>query len=1430
MDTTTIQPGVVSSFMMYIPSEKEIRSQSAINVRTGETTKGDNPISGGLNDPLMGTCEYMYNCGTCRNNRENCPGHFGSTDLNYPVKSPFFYDEIFNWLRIICHYCGYPLGPFNSFMSSNELSALTKKFKPIEKCQSCNKARNTVSREPLRRTSFRITKPDETTEVLLNTEIKEILERIPDHLLTKWGISTYNNPKNMILTTIPIAPNTLRPDFHRINGVKNNTSDTTILLKFIISTNRLIPKRLPPKNSIPQQMMTYLNNLDLNYYTMIKGKSSGNLTFSIGSNPPASISDRLIGKDGRVVRNIMGRRAGHMARSVITGNPNLKLDEVGIPLSFAKTLYVPEKITVFNRDRLMQYFNNGIHIYPGCKKIIKAATRGEYRREYLDNYVLQVGDTVMRDLIDGDIVLFNRQPSLWFTSVVGMKVIVINNSMTLQLNPAICAYFNADFDGDQMNVIHMESISARCEASHMSAVSRWIISPQTLLCLGAFQDGLLGIAEMTKGEYKYDKWHAMQMFANIDNQQVDTSFVGNLFTNRNIVSRLLPPINISKTPEYFKEQYAPYMKYDPDDIRVIIERGELKSGILDKATVGQGQSGSIIHIIANTYGNPRALQTVFDIQQISIAFLNNNGYTIGIDEICINEDAKDEIAKRFGQMAYEAHKITDNLNSGKLVPPLGMSMHNFYESSIINALTPSDDIILPILRSIDQRSSNMFRMILYGSKGNTMNYFNINGALGLVVINGKRMQQHAGIGRVFPYALRYDDQPEINGFIDSSYQKGLRVEELISTAADTRFGLITISLSTSITGALNRIIMKNAESIVVDNLLKAIKNNNVIQVLCYENGIDPSKLERVTFATIEISDEELEKRFKLDAKALPKKYQTTEVKNALQSEFDQIVADRKLYRDIHLRLEAANPGGFIMSAQKHMPLNLARIIDNAVFQYNHKSDEKSGDDFDPIYIITIVKEICANIGYLYYNDSYRARGGKISKVVDGALTFVRILIRTYMSTSYLRSKNVKNWHMDMIVADIFKTYSEAIIHPHTMVGIISVQSICEKFTQYMLGSKHRSGGAGGTKTNAVTRMREITDMKKTENMANPHMVISVVPELENNKIKVQEIATRIEMMQFGRFVQSYHICFEAYGKPDNGLFDHEAKIIENITKYNAGLAIPADLAKWCIRFGLNREEMIFKSISIETIVFNLRKTRPDLFIINSPENSKDLFIRVYLRNSYFTQSNDYVNTNVKPLIDKLKDVLVRGIEGIRQADVVDLVCNRVDEKGALVRKKVIGITTTGTNIDAILGMEGINSYSTQSDSLEDVANIFGINTTRSQIVHEMISTMPTLNQMSCKLLANAVCYTGVQTSIQRTGMGTREYANIGLQMSFQALRNVMKKAAADAHRDRLERGSISGRLIVGDVPDIGTLANDVVINYDFIKEQNKDFKQRLNDL
>jgi len=441
----------VYDLCFYVLGNEENLIDSNANITNKEVMKGDKPMPEGIYDAHMGTTDHAWNCLTCGNRKTICPGHSGSVDLKYPVKSPMFRDELLKWLKVTCFYCGNLIISLKKFVkTSKRLSELVKNVRSVKTCPFCDKPHMQVVKDKKKPAIFyRIQEDGKTivkSEQFYNHQIEKVVQRISNETVLHLGKPLRSHPKKFILRHIRAPPNTIRPDIRRIGGARSSNSDTTSLLKTIEEINEALPEEIPPDDQIIKELDDMYFNLDMTYFAMIKGGGGGEVKLVTNTNkPPVALAERFPKKVGRLRRNLMGKRVSFMIRSVITGDSRIRINEVGIPMIHARNLEIPETVSAKNKDRLTAYYLNGKDRYPGCKRIIKKSDGHAYRIEHLDsNYHLQEGDIVMRDMITGDSVLLNRQPSLLFASIQGMNVVVMEIGDTIRLNPSVCKGFGAD--------------------------------------------------------------------------------------------------------------------------------------------------------------------------------------------------------------------------------------------------------------------------------------------------------------------------------------------------------------------------------------------------------------------------------------------------------------------------------------------------------------------------------------------------------------------------------------------------------------------------------------------------------------------------------------------------------------------------------------------------------------------------------------------------------------------------------------------------------------------------------------------------------------------------------------------------------------------------------------------------------------------------
>lgn len=991
------------------------------------------------------------------------------------------------------------------------------------------------------------------------------------------------------------------------------------------------------------------------------------------------------------------------------------------------------------------------------------------------------------------------------------------------------------------------SEASRNEVAMVSSIGNWFISYKDQSpFLGLEQDSCIGMFEFTHHNVKMNKWHAMQHFSQIDTQvRRKVKFDKDMYSGREIVSMVLPRINyLGKDPSFYKPVYEQkgWIVYEPSDIKVQVINGELISGVLDKATIGSGSNNSLFHVIHNEYGAEMAIDVIFSFQQLITKFFYNNGYTVGIKDMFISKEAQEKIKMNTAKILDESKKIYQRLVKRKIYAPIGQTLEEYYEALQINALNPGDDFIGPVLEDMEFEENGLLKLIFSGSKGKLENAVAINAAIGQQTINNQRAPKQFGWKRTSPYFQRYDARPIANGYIQQSFREGLSPESLLFIAQETRHALISNALSTALSGEQNRCAVKNLETSVINSLRMVAKNQNIIQILFAETGVDPRYSENMKFPTVLISDKDFDDKYHMRAEKLGKDYDNKNIQIVLDDEFKSLSDDRILYRQIFMQLEGNNPGQTIMSDKVQVPVNIARIITD--IKYNYK--DISGKGLDPSAAIKKVNNLLETLPYAHLNNIQEAKRGYIPFYLQASVTLLRIILRSYLCISNMLKESITDVLLDKIIETVKLVYKKSLIAYGCAIGIIASQCLSEPMTQFVLNSKHRSGAGGGTKTNQIIRIKEILGAKHTEKMKNPLMILRVDKEWENNKAKVQELANHIEMMTFKRFVSKAQIFFEKYGQPIHPAYAHEAELIKAFEHRHAGLQAPTDLSHWVLRFELDKDELILKSMKLDAIVLGLRKAFKELFIVYTPENSNNLIMRCYIRNVFFKaiKSHDalVIQEKIETFKEKIYNLVIRGVTGIARAYVSELRMSQVSDKditdkdgkvtigkGAIESKPIFAIVTDGTNLPEILTLSFLDKLHCQTDSVIEIEEIYGVEAARNKILHEIMNAMKdNCTPITASIFADEMTSSGHVSSIEKTGLRKREPLNVMLQTSFQYPIQSLERAASENITSVI--GGVSANQMIGSGVRLGTTYSTLMINQKFIEKNTKTLDEKLKDL
>ncbi len=418
MSESSLPYGDIVSVHFYITGDDENKEDGFIRVKHKDTLKSGNlPYKAGIYDALMGTTDNSWICLSCQNRKELCPGHSGYIQLKYPMQNPMFKDELFKWLKIICHSCGSLLtdkiltGPTSSLFREYQKKIVQGSSKSAKKllCPTCGIEHPNIVRDKFQQLEVYkeyLIDDKPVREQIMNRKSQRSLI-VSDETMHRVG-RPLTVTRKFIINYLNVPSNVIRPDMKRMGGTKVVSTILLYSSKHIVILNDKLPDHITDVSDLKLD----IRNLDLNIFEMIRGSSATNKTKTrithMSNKPPASLASRMPRKPGRVRGTMMGKRTHNCCRSVISGDPNLRIDEIGVPILIAKKIQIPITVHPWNINELMIYFTNKDTQYPGCTRVKKRSGGTYYVGNIREDFRLEIGDIIYRDLIDGDVMAFNR--------------------------------------------------------------------------------------------------------------------------------------------------------------------------------------------------------------------------------------------------------------------------------------------------------------------------------------------------------------------------------------------------------------------------------------------------------------------------------------------------------------------------------------------------------------------------------------------------------------------------------------------------------------------------------------------------------------------------------------------------------------------------------------------------------------------------------------------------------------------------------------------------------------------------------------------------------------------------------------------------------------------------------------------------------------
>lgn len=853
---------VIKEIKFGILSPEAIRKMSVVKIVTADTYDDEGyPIEKGLVDPRLGVIDPGLKCRTCGMRFGECPGHFGHIELARPVIHMGYAKEIYKVLKGTCHNC------FRILLDNEEIKKYNKRLREsmvreVEK----QKVLKIIAKQSARRRRYtknnvcphcgvelpriKFEKPTtyvEDGERLSPSDIRARLEKISGEDAEMFGFDPdVARPEWLVLTALPVAPVTVRPSITLESGARSE-DDMTHKLVDIIRINQRLRENIDA--GAPQLIVEDLWEL-LQYHvtTYFDNEVSGV--------PPArhrsgrvlkTLAQRLKGKEGRFRNNLSGKRVDFSARTVISPDPNVSINEVGVPVQVATELTVPEKATMKTRDELKKLVLRGPVNHPGANYIIRPdgrrkripAADEELRKTLAEE--LDIGYVVERHLQDGDIVLFNRQPSLHRLSIMAHEVKVMPYR-TFRLNLCVCPPYNADFDGDEMNLHVPQTEEAQAEALILMRVQEQIISPRYgEPVIGGVQDYISGAYILTREGTVFSKEEVEEMvyIAGIDAEIPEDKPT---WTGKEIFSLLLPKdLNVEYKNKICRKCTTCEGAECPYDGYVVIKNGALLTGAVDGLAYKARSECKLLDKLVKDYGSDAGRQFLDSVTRLILWVLAKKGITININDVELDQDAKDRITEVLADGEKKVDKLIEAYHNGELEPLPGQTLEETLEKKVMQVLAAARDRAGQIAEEYLGLERFAVIMAKTGAKGNMLDLTQMAACLGQMSVRGERL--HRGYAN---RSLSHFEENELSarsrGFVRSSYKKGLSPTEFFFHAMGGREGLVDTAVRTAQSGYMQRRLMNAMQDLKVE-YDRTVRDNTglIIQFKYGEDGVDPAR-------------------------------------------------------------------------------------------------------------------------------------------------------------------------------------------------------------------------------------------------------------------------------------------------------------------------------------------------------------------------------------------------------------------------------------------------------------------------------------------------------------------------------------------------------------------------------------------------------------
>ena len=1419
-----------------ILSPEEIRKGSVAEITTRDTYINNKPVIGGLFDPRMGVLEPGLICPTDGLDYMETPGYFGHIELARPVFYIQYLNTIMKILRCVCIKCSKLKISKANYKQALNMTADERwnyVFKlasapSITRCgDDSEDGCGCIQPKKLKKEGLATLFAEWDNVAGLNEDDKDklnmkltpeivlkIFRRISDDDVNFMGFSPiYSRPDWMICQVLAVPPPAVRPSI-KMDGQQRSEDDISHILVNIIKANKTLQEKIQDgaNSNIIDDWHTVLQ-----YYvaTQVDNKIPGVASVAQRSGRPLkSIKERLNGKGGRVRGNLMGKRVDFSARSVITPDPSLSIRELGIPLKVAKNITKPVTVNANNKSFLLKLVRNGPDEYPGAK-ILEKKNGEQITLRYADreNIDLNYGDVVHRHMMNGDGVLFNRQPTLHRMSMMCHIAVIMFKGDTFRMNVADTKPYNADFDGDEMNLHMPQDELSEAELKNLAAVPYQIVSPaNNASIVGIFQDSLLGAYRFTRPDIKFNQLSAMNLLMSFN--KIDVFGLQNKeLSSFDVLSQIMPPMTMKYKTKLFGEEED----YGSSNNVLEIVAGKYVRGQMEKGVLGGGGKG-LLQRVCNYFGNMACADFIDNLQNIITEYMKTSSYSVGISDLIANRHTNDKIVNTITAKKKEVKNLIDQTHLGIFENKTGKSNIEEFETQVTSILNNATSEAGKIGRKSLAKTNRFVTMVNAGSKGSDINISQMISCLGQQTVDGKRIP-YGFENRTLPHFTKYDDSPSARGFVEGSFISGLSPEELFFHAMGGRVGLIDTAVKTSQTGYIQRRLIKGMEDLKVEYDM-TVRNNKhrIIQFSYGDDAIDTVRVENQVLPLVAMSVEEIYAHYHM-----PKESDSS---NVFSIPYTKGAIGRMKKQETTLNTKTQEYIEFMMIQREsivknifnntdnkmvHIPVAFQSIINNV--QGLQHINKNSMVDITPLEAFELIETAYKKLDSIHYAKP---------------TTLFKVMYNYYLSPKdLLMVKRFNRKTLIMLLDMIITIYKNAIVAPGEMVGMIAAQSIGEPTTQMTLNTFHFAGVASKSNvTRGVPRIEEILSL--SDNPKNPSVTVYLPKDQDGSREEAQNLIPKIEHTKLREIVNSINICFD----PDdmNTLISNDVdtlaqyyefeNIVDECTEPDSGHTKAK--TKWIIRMEMDKESMLDKNITMDDINFAISNIyEDDVHCVYSDYNSDNLVFRLRLSNLLSNKKNN-VKSNPLDQSDEiyllknfqdnlLNNIVLSGVKNISKAILRKITDNVVKENGIYSKSEAWVVDTVGSNLLEILSLDYIDVTRTVSNDIQEIYRTFGIEAARNAIFNELTEVIEFdgtyINYHHLSMLCDRMCYKSKMISIFRHGINNDDIGPIA-KASFEETPEMFLKAARHAELDQM-RG-VSANVMCGQQGFFGTSSFQVL--------------------